>query len=99
VERYGFWGIIAARISPALSTDAVSYVAGLTGMRRFRFLFATAVGILPLVALIVFLGKDIHRLKTGLIWISISSLLVFLGYVIYDHWKQPERPDTHNHVP
>ena len=87
VERYGFWGIIAARISPALSTDAVSYAAGLTRMRLSSFLIATAFGILPLVALIAFLGKDIHRLKTGLIWISVISLLIFLGYVIYDHRK------------
>jgi uncharacterized membrane protein YdjX (TVP38/TMEM64 family) len=87
VDRYGFWGIIAARISPALSTDAVSYAAGLTRMRLASFLVATAAGILPLVALIAFLGEDIDRLKTGLIWISVISLLVFLGYVIYDHRK------------
>lgn len=85
VQRYGVWGIIAARISPALSTDATSYAAGLLKMSFWRFLFATAIGILPLAALISFLGRDIDRLKTTLIWVSIISLVVFIGYVIYDN--------------
>jgi uncharacterized membrane protein YdjX (TVP38/TMEM64 family) len=67
VKRYGFWGIIATRISPLLSTDAASYVAGLLKMSVFRFSLATAIGIFPLAALISFLGTDIDRLRTTLI--------------------------------
>lgn len=84
VERYGVWGVVVARISPALSTDAVSYAAGLVGMRFERFILATAAGILPLAALISFLGEDWNRLKSGLIWVSVVSLIVLVGYVIYD---------------
>ena len=47
VERYSLWGIVAARISPVLSTDAVSIVAGLVGMRFWRFALATAAGRCP----------------------------------------------------
>ena len=88
VECYGVWAIIAARISPALSTDAVSYVAGLLRMRYERFLLATATGILPLAGLISFLGEDIERLGTGLIWVSVVSLAIFVGYVIIDHLRR-----------
>jgi uncharacterized membrane protein YdjX (TVP38/TMEM64 family) len=88
VARYGVWGVIAARVSPALSTDAVSYVAGLVGMGSLRFLFATAVGILPLAVLISFLGADIDRLRNGLIWVSVISLGLFVGYVLYDRRKR-----------
>ena len=84
VERYGVWGVVAARISPALSTDAVSYAAGLVRMRFERFILATAAGILPLAALISFLGEDWNRLKPGLIWVSVGSLVVLVAYVIYD---------------
>ena len=90
VERYGLWGIVAARISPVLSTDAVSIVAGLVGMRFWRFVLATAAGTLPLTVLVAWLGADIDRLKTGLIWVSVVSLAVFVGYVIYDRQTSQE---------
>lgn len=84
VDRYGLWAVIAARISPVLSTDAISIAAGLAGMRYPRFLLATAVGTLPLTILIAWLGQEIERLKTGLIWVSVISVLVFVIYVIID---------------
>lgn len=89
VERYGVWAIIAARISPILSTDAISIVAGLVKMSFWRFLLATAAGILPLTILIAWLGSDISRLQTGLLWISVISVVVFAGYVVYDRRKRP----------
>ena len=87
VEDYGIWAIIAARVSPALSTDAVSFVAGLVKMGWLRFLFATGAGILPLTVLIAFLGADFQRLETGLIWVSVVSVALFLGYVVFDKWR------------
>jgi len=90
VEQYGIWAIIAARISPVLSTDAISIVAGLADMAFWRFLLATAIGTLPLTVLVAWLGSDIDRLQTGLIWISVISLAIFIGYVVYDRHRQPE---------
>lgn len=87
VERYGLWAVVAARISPVISTDAVSFVAGLVRMGYVRFLAATAAGTLPLTVLVAWLGQDIDRLKTGLIWVSVVSLAVFVGYVVYDRYK------------
>lgn len=84
VERYGVWGIIAARVAPAISTDAVSFVAGLVRMGYVRFIAATAAGTLPLTVLIAWLGEEYTRLKTGLIWVSVVSLVLFVGYVLYD---------------
>lgn len=88
VDRYGVWAIIAARISPVLSTDAVSIVAGLVKMRVLPFLAASAAGTLPLTVLIAYLGADIRRLTTGLTIISIASLAIFVGYVLYDQYQQ-----------
>ena len=92
LERYGVWGVVAARLSPVLSTDAVSIVAGLVGMRFWRFVLATAAGTLPLTVLVAWLGADIDRLKTGLIWVSVVSLATFVGYVAYDRWKARREP-------
>lgn len=93
VERYGLWAIIAARISPVLSTDAVSIVAGLVKMSFPRFLLATGAGTIPLTILIAILGADIQRLKTGLIVISAVSVAIFVGYVIYDR-RRMVQPST-----
>lgn len=84
VRRHGVGAVIAARLSPAVSTDAVSYVAGIVGMRFPRFLAATAVGILPLTVLIGYLGASIERLSFGLLWISVASLGAFAAWVIFD---------------
>jgi uncharacterized membrane protein YdjX (TVP38/TMEM64 family) len=84
VESYGFWGIVAARVSPAMSSDALSLVAGLACMRYLKFLLATAVGTAPLVVLVAFLGQDMDRLKTGLIWVGVASVALFAAWVVYD---------------
>jgi uncharacterized membrane protein YdjX (TVP38/TMEM64 family) len=91
VERYGLWAVIAARISPVLSTDAVSIVAGLAFMNYWRFLLATALGTLPLTILIAWLGADIDRLKSGLIWVSVISVALFLAYVVYDRRRMAQK--------
>lgn len=87
VQDYGVWAIVAARVSPALSTDAVSFVAGLVKMGWLRFILATGAGILPLTVLIAFLGSDFQRLESGLIWVSVVSVVLFLGYVAFDKWR------------
>jgi uncharacterized membrane protein YdjX (TVP38/TMEM64 family) len=87
VERYGLWAVIIARLSPILSTDAVSIVAGLVQMRFWRFMAATAAGTLPLIVLIAALGTNVDRLETGLIVISAVSLAIFIGYVVWDRWR------------
>lgn len=94
VDRYGVWAVIAARISPVLSTDAVSIVAGLAGMRFRHFLLATAVGTLPLTLLIAWLGEDFDRMKSALLWTSAVSVAAFLVYVVYDrHRRKPASDD------
>lgn len=84
VDHYGVWAIIIARVSPFLSNDAVSFVAGLARMGYIKFMGATLAGIVPLTVLLAWLGEDMERLKSGLIWVSAVSLAAFIGYVIYD---------------
>jgi len=87
VERYGIWAVVLARVSPLISNDAISIVAGLAKMPYLRFMLATAGGIIPLIILIAYLGKDIDRLKTGLIVVSVVGVALLVGFYIYDRVK------------
>ncbi|MBC5994308.1 TVP38/TMEM64 family protein [Pontibacter cellulosilyticus] len=86
VGHYGLWAVVIARISPFLSNDAISFVAGLAKMSYFRFIGATLAGIVPLAILLAWLGENNERLKTGLIWVSAVSIAAFIGYIIYDKY-------------
>lgn len=86
MDQYGIWAIIIARISPFLSNDAVSFVAGFAKMTYLRFISATLAGILPLTILLAWLGENNHRLKNGLIWVSVVSLVIFLGYLAFEKY-------------
>lgn len=83
MDEYGIWAIIIARISPFLSNDAVSFVAGIARMSYLKFIAATLAGIVPLTLLLAWLGENSERLKTGLIWVSGLSLALFIGYILY----------------
>lgn len=84
IDEYGFWTVIVTRVSPFLSNDAISLIAGTLRMGYWRFIGATILGILPLAILIAYLGKEIERLKTGLIWGSIISIVLFAAFVWWD---------------
>lgn len=84
IEDYGFWTVIVIRLSPFLSNDAISFVGGVLKMGYWKFIGATMIGISPLIFLIAYLGGDYERLKTGLIWTSVISLLLFILFVWWD---------------
>lgn len=91
LEDYGFWAVIVTRLNPILSNDAISFVAGILKMGYWRFIAATLVGIAPLTIFIAVLGKTTEGLKTGLIWGSIISLILFLAYVYWDKKKRKNK--------
>lgn len=88
LEDYGFWAVIITRLNPFLSNDAISFVGGILRMGYWKFIAATLVGIAPLTLFIAILGKSTDSLKTGLLWGSLISLLLFLGYIWWDKKRQ-----------
>jgi len=83
IEDFGFWAVIVTRLNPFLSNDAISFVGGILKMGYWRFIGATLIGILPLTIFIAIMGKTTEQLKTGLLWASAISLVVFVAYVWY----------------
>ena len=94
IDDYGFWAVIVTRLSPFLSNDAISFVGGMLRMGYWRFIGATMLGIFPLTVLIAYLGENNDRLKTGLIWVSIISLVGFIAYVWWD--KRRKKKDKYD---
>lgn len=91
IEDYGFWAVIVTRISPFLSNDAISFVGGILRMGYWRFIGATLIGITPLTAFIAYLGENSQRLRTGLIWGSVVSIVLFILYVWWDKRRKKKK--------
>ncbi|WP_232778366.1 TVP38/TMEM64 family protein [Salegentibacter sediminis] len=88
IEDYGFWAVIVTRLNPFLSNDAISFVGGILRMGYWKFIGATLVGIAPLSLFIAIIGESTSELKTGLLWGSVVSLILFLLYVYWDKRKR-----------
>ncbi|UII25000.1 TVP38/TMEM64 family protein [Fulvivirga maritima] len=84
LDQYGFWAVIVTRLSPFLSNDAISFVGGMLRVGYWKFIGATLIGITPLTIFIAYLGKNTDRLKSGMIWASVVSLVLFVLYVWWD---------------
>lgn len=91
IEDYGFWTVIVIRLSPFLSNDAISFVGGVLKMGYWKFIGATMIGISPLIVFIAYLGGSTDRLKTGLIWTSVVSLVLFIAFVWWDKKKRKDK--------
>jgi len=80
VEDGGVTLLLAARLVPIVPFSLFSYVAGAAAAPRFRFMWTTAVGYLPITALAVYLGTSLEEfsLSDPRIWIAVGGLLALL---------------------
>lgn len=88
VSHYGFWSVVLFRISPFLSNDAISLVAGMLRMNYRKFITATLVGITPLAIGIAYFIKETATLETGMHWIGGLGLLGYIIYMYFDHRRR-----------
>ena len=75
------------RLMPILPAEAMSLVAGAAGMGFRPFMLATAVGVLPVTLLVVWLSGDLHRLVVGLGIFSLVVAGVALGRFLVQRRK------------
>lgn len=83
LERAGAGGLLAVRLVPVIPFSLVCFVCGATRVPLGRFAWTTALGTMPLTALIVLLGA---RLQTPsatdpLLWAGAAGLLALLALV------------------
>ena len=91
IQTYGAWAIVLFRVSPFLSNDAISFAAGIGEMRYPKFISATAAGIVPLIAVIAYVGRDTETLESSMLWISGATAVAFAGYFVYKRIKNKGR--------
>ena len=77
-EKYGVQGVVMIRLMPVLSSDVMNLVAGAARMGFRPFMLATAVGALPVTALVVWLSGNAQRLFWG---VGVLSAVVALAAV------------------
>ncbi|MGY5850206.1 TVP38/TMEM64 family protein [Salegentibacter sp. F14] len=91
VEDYGFWAIALFRVSPFLSNDAISIIAGMLTMGYRKFILATLTGITPLAISIGYFAEDPDTLKNGLYWIGGAGFVLYGLYIYIDRRKQGKK--------
>ncbi|RXJ88865.1 hypothetical protein CRV01_09590 [Arcobacter sp. CECT 8983] len=88
INNYGFFSVIIFRVSPFLSNDGVSLIAGALSMNYLKFILATIIGITPLAVAIAFFSSNINELKEGLSYISGIGILIYTIFIYFDYKKR-----------
>jgi uncharacterized membrane protein YdjX (TVP38/TMEM64 family) len=78
-ERQGVAAMAVLRVSPIGHFTAVSYAAGLAGVRPGPYLLGTAIGILPGAVIYPLLGHAMLRPGSPLFLVLVAILVVALG--------------------
>lgn len=85
--KYGFWGIVIARIFPVVPTPLINVAAGVGGVSFWTFLTSSALGKLPTA--IVYTGMGYHLYRTGDInqTLMMLALILIISYLGISHFR------------
>lgn len=87
--------VCLTRLIPFLSFDLVSYAAGLTPLKLWRFTLATAVGIIPASFILAHMGSELSTFEPARISIVLLVLVVMgLAPVIYKSVMDRDKRDS-----
>ena len=90
-DRWGSIGIFVSRLIPGVSFDAVSYLAGLTGLHFGRFVLLTTVGAVPHAFLFAWLVKSSPLIA----WLCMGTVMAIMtGGLLVAVIRQCMRPNT-----
>lgn len=98
-ERMSLWSedrgaaaLLVARLVPVIAFNLINYVAALTGISWWTFLWATGLGILPLVILLSILGDRMLSMPLWA-WVLLVVLAVAAWGVLYRQRRTLSRAD------
>jgi uncharacterized membrane protein YdjX (TVP38/TMEM64 family) len=81
IERGGWPALLAARAIPIIPFSLFSFVAGAARVPVWRFAWTTAIGFLPLTAIVVLFGARARELSPTdpLLWLSCAGMLAMVA--------------------
>lgn len=88
ISNYSFGIVVLFRISPFLSTDAISFIAGMLRMDYKKYMLATLTGMIPLSMAIGYFAEDISTLEDGLFWIGGVGFILYAVYIFIDYRRK-----------
>lgn len=84
VDQAGWSGLLVLRLLPVVAFTAINWGAGLTSVSRWRFLWTTALGIVPGAILFTASGSAmaalIERGSTPAAWAAAAAVVAFLAW-------------------
>ena len=90
-EKRGFYMILIARLLPFISFDIISYMAGLSGIRPWSFIFGTALGMLPATIIYSSIGNEIHIIDEHspiFLTYTVVFIFIFIVFGIVQNFKK-----------
>lgn len=85
--------VFASRLLPFVSFDLVSYAAGLTPLRAWRFAVATLAGIIPASFLLAHFGGEMasenaRRVMAAVLALGAITLAPIVGKLLWDRYRK-----------
>lgn len=92
-QRALSYGILVSRLLPFISFDIVSYAAGLTVIRFWRFAVATLVGIAPSSFLLAHIGSDMTEGEWARMGVTVLLLggITLIPIIMVKHLRGPPK--------
>ncbi len=92
-SRYGILAVMVARLIPVVSFDVISYGAGVTHIRPWRFFLATGIGQLPACVIYSYAGAHLADSPGR----SVQVVMWFVGLAVLVSgivWLRQRKPST-----
>jgi uncharacterized membrane protein YdjX (TVP38/TMEM64 family) len=83
VLRAGWGGLLLARFMPLIAFTALNWGAGLTQIRRWRFFWTTAIGIVPGAIVFTASGWGFTALLARLPWVALGVAGLLVVWLVF----------------
>lgn len=97
VAQAGWTGLLVVRLLPVVAFTAINWGAGLTAVSRWRFLWTTAVGILPGAIIFTASGSGIAALlqrgSAPAAWLALTAVVGFVVFALFRGRHKPPVAD------
>jgi len=85
--RYGFWGIVIARVFPVVPTPLINVGAGVGGVPFWVFTAASAVGKIPTAIVYTGLGYHLYKTRDLAETVLLLAIILIISYIGINYYR------------